>query len=212
MTDDFAAPPAPDGTPSGALPTSGVPRGDVQRGDIQRSDFRPTPPARRRATFPRWVAVLMGVGALVIVAGVAVQVVLTVRNSQLAPADPHATGRLHSTQVVSGMCIESLGSDAGTVMVVSCDESHGAEAVSAYTFTGDAWPGDQSAADTVLGYCAGQLAPGAPLAGAADGRDWVAWVPSESTWRHGDRKGLCIVTSDTPWTGDATDVKEHAET
>ena len=190
MTDDFAPPPAPDGTPSGT---------------VKRADFRPAAPARRRGRFPRWVAVLLSVGVLAIVGGIATQVTLTVRGNHLTAADADATGRLHSAQVVSGMCLESLGDEAGVVVVVACDQPHSAEAVSSYTFTTDEWSGDDAVADTVIDFCAAQLAPGGPLASAAEGRDWVAWVPSAGTWSHGDRSGLCLVTADTPWTGRAAD-------
>ncbi|MCR6712049.1 MAG: septum formation family protein [Demequina sp.] len=188
MTDDFAPPPAPDGTPAGT---------------VKRSDFRPTPPARRRSRFPRWVAVLLGVGLVAIAAGVVAQVTLTIRNSNLTPADASATGRLHSAQLVTGMCIDSLGDGAGPVFVVACDEPHSAEVVSSFTFTADEWPGSDEVADAVLAYCATQLAPGGALESAAAGREWVAWVPSEGTWSHGDRMGLCIVTDSTAWQGKA---------
>lgn len=153
----------------------------------------------------------MTVGALVIVGGIVAQVALTIRDSNVTPADADATGRLHSAQVVSGMCIDSIGDAAGTVLVVTCDTPHSAEAVTSFTFTSDVWPGSEAAATSVLAYCAGQLGPGAPLAHAADGRSWVAWVPSQASWKHGDRTGLCIVTSDAPWTGRAMDVTDHAE-
>jgi len=196
MTDDFAAPPAADGTPAGT---------------VSRSDFRPTPPAPRRTPFPRWVAVLVGIGGLAVVAGVAAQVALTIRDANLTAAHPGDTGRMHSAQVVSGMCLESLGSAAGTVTVVDCDAPHSAEVVSSFAVPGEEWKGDAWVADAVLTYCTSQLAPGGPLADAVHHRTWVAWVPSAGTWRHGDRTGLCIVTSDSPWTGHATDTVEHAE-
>ncbi len=147
----------------------------------------------------------MAAGALAVVAGVTAQVTLTVRNGNLTPAEPDATGRMHSVQVVSGMCIETLGDSAGTVNVVACEDGHAAEAVSSYVFTKAEWPGDEAVRDTALAYCAAQLAPGGPLAHAADGRDWVAWVPSSATWQHGDRTALCIVTADAPWVGRATE-------
>lgn len=188
MTDGYAPPPTPDGAPSGTY---------------RRSDFRAAPPARRRSRFPRWLAVLLVAGAVVVVGGVVAQVTLTARASQLAPADRDATGRLHSAQVVSGMCLETLGDEAGSVWVVPCDEPHAAEVVSAYEFTGDEFPGDAAVAKTAVDYCASQLAPRAPLADAAAGREWLAWVPSAGTWRGGDRIGLCIVTDAEPWTGAA---------
>jgi hypothetical protein len=154
----------------------------------------------------------MGLGGLAIAAGVVAQLALTARTANLTPADADATGRLRSTQVVSGMCIESLGSSAGTVKVVSCNDSHSAEAVTSYTFTGEDWPGDDAAQEAVLDYCAAQLAPGGPLGNAAAGRDWLAWVPSAATWRLGDRTGLCIVTSTTPWVGKANEEREHTDT
>ena len=178
---DFAPPPAPDGTPTGT---------------VKRSDFRPAPPARRRGRFPRWVAVVLGLGALAVAAGVVAQVTLTVRNGNLTLAAADATGRLHSAQLVSGMCLGSIGADAGPVVVVPCEEPHAAKVVSAYMFTSDDWPGDQAVAERALAYCAAQLAPGGPLEPVAAGKTWVAWVPSEGTWQHGDRSGLCIVKGD----------------
>ncbi|MGC4174189.1 septum formation family protein [Demequina sp.] len=187
---DFAPPPAPDGTPAGS---------------VKRADFRAAPPAPRRSRFPRWLTVLLGLAGAVIVVAVAAQITLTVRNGNLSPAEPGATGRLHSAQVVSGMCIASLGDGAGPVTVVDCDEPHSAEVVSSYSAQGDEWPGADEIASTVLQYCASQLMPGGELAHAAEGRDWVAWVPSQATWEHGDRAGLCIVTAAEPWTGSAKD-------
>ena len=187
---DFAAPPTPDGTPSG---------------QVKRSDFRATPPARRRRGFPKWAAVLLVIGGVAILGGIVAAVALTARNANFAAADANDTGRLHSVQVVSGMCLEELGDSAGNVIAVDCDDAHAAEAVTSYTFRGQAWPGDEDAARTVLAYCAAQLAPGGPLATAAEGRSWVAWVPSEATWKGGDRLGLCIVSSDEPWKGHAAD-------
>ena len=196
---DFAAPPSPDGTPSG---------------QVKRSDFRATPPRRRRRGFPMWATVLLVIGGLAIVGGVGAAVALTVRNGNFAPADPSATGRFHSVQIVSGMCLESIGdsASAGSVIAVDCDDPHAAEVVSSYTFRGEQWPGDESVESTVLDYCASQLAPGGPLAIAADGRTWVAWVPSQGTWEGGHRLGLCIVSAEEPWTGRASDNEgEHAE-
>ena len=189
MTGDFAPPPAP---------------GDRPAAQARREDFRPAPPARRRGRFPRWLLVVLAAGGLAIVAGVVGQLALTVRNGNLTPAAPGDTGTLHSAQVVSGMCLREIGDTARPVVAVDCGESHAAEVVSSYTFSAGAWPGDDSAADAVIGYCAGQLAVGGPLASAAQGREWVVWVPSEATWKAGDRKGLCIVFSDEPWTGRAT--------
>jgi hypothetical protein len=155
--------------------------------------------------------VLLVAAVVVIGAGIVTQVVLTVRSSHLTAVPRDATGRLHSAQIVSGMCIEELGDDAAPVVVVDCAEPHSAEAVTAWLFDGDEFPGDAQATSTVLRYCAAQLEGDGPLAMAAQGRAWVAWVPSEGTWKAGDRTGLCIVTAPTPWTGRATDVQEHAE-
>lgn len=171
---------------------------------MRRADFRATPPARRRGRFPRWLKVVLVAGALAIVAGVIAPSILNARTVRVTPADIDATGRLHSAQVVSGMCLEGLGDEAGVVVVVACDQSHSAEVASSYEFSGSEYPGDAAVARTALDYCASQLAPGAPLASTAEGRDWVAWVPSVGTWNAGDRSGLCIVTGAEPWEGAAT--------
>jgi hypothetical protein len=121
----------------------------------------------------------MATGALVVVAGVVAQITLTARNGNLTPAEPDATGRMHSAQVVSGMCIEALGDSAGTVNVVRCEDTHSAEAVSSYVFTKAEWPGDNAVRDTALAYCAAQLAPGGPLAHAADRRGNRSGIPAK---------------------------------
>jgi hypothetical protein len=188
VTDEFAAPPSPDGTPSGAA---------------RRADFRQVPPPTRRRRFPRWLTALIVAGGVVIAGGVVTQLALTNRAERLTPAEPGSTGRLHSAQVVSGMCLQSLGDSAGIVRVVSCDDPHAAEVVTSTELRGGDFPGATEVADTTLRYCASQLAPGGPLAAAAEGREWVAWVPSDATWEAGDRSGLCIVTAGTPWEGRA---------
>jgi len=194
VSDDFAPPPTPGGAPAGT---------------VKRTDFRATPPARRRRRFPRWLAALLAVGALVIVGGVAAQIALTKRATNSTPSEADATGRLHSAQVVSGMCLESLGDAAGPVTVVPCEEPHAAEAVTGITLSGVDFPGDESIAQTVLDYCASQLAPGGALDHVASGRQWVAWVPSKGTWSAGDRNGLCIVYADSPWTGPARSMDDR---
>jgi len=209
MTDDFAAPPGPGEFAAPPAPGDAT-VGSTPAGTVKRTDFRPQPPRKKRTRFPRWVTVLLVVGGVAIAAGVVAQMMLSARNANLTQADSDATGRLRSAQVVPGMCIESLGESAGTVHVVPCEQSHSAEAVTAYTFSDEEWPGDAAVKESVLAYCTSQLAPGGPLAHAADGRDWVAWLPSAGTWQHGDRTGLCIVTSDTPWQGKATDEREHS--
>jgi len=103
------------------------------------------------------------------------------------------------------MCLLEIGNQPGDVFAVACSERHEAEVVSSYNLTGDDWPGEAAVATSVLNYCASQLAPGGPLEAASAGRAWVAWVPSEDTWNTGDRKGLCIVTAGTAWTGKAVD-------
>jgi hypothetical protein len=201
VTEGFASPPSASGTPGAPPPP--------------RSDFRPAPlPPRKRA--PKWLWWLIIVSVAVIVAGSAWAIALERQAANLEPASAGVTGRLHSAQVVSGMCMESLGDAAGVVQVVPCDEPHRAEAVTAYTFTNDEWPGDSEAEREALDYCASQLAADGPLATASAGRDWVAWVPSEATWEAGDRTALCIVTTGIgttaePWTGRAHEQEIHAE-
>lgn len=196
MTESFASPPSASGAPGAPPP----PRGE----------FRPAPlPPRKRA--PRWLWWLIIIGVVVIIAGSAWAIALERQAASLEPAAAGATGTLHSAQVVSGMCMESLGEEAGTVRVVPCGEPHRAEAVTGYTFTNDAWPGDSEVASRALDYCASQLGPDSPLAAASDGRDWVAWVPSEATWAAGDRTALCIVTATDSWTGRAGEEEFHAE-
>lgn len=194
MADDFAPPPALEPLPS-ASPS--------------RAEFRsqPRPQSRKRRALPRWAWVAIASGMVAIGAGVAAAVVADARAAALEPASPGTTGRLHSTQVVSGMCLEAVAprnGPAGRVTVVGCDSPHSAEVVASYAYESGEWPGSADADHGVLSFCAAQLGPSGPLAGQLGDRTWVAWAPTERTWAAGDHTGLCIVTGARPWTGRVT--------
>jgi len=193
MADEFAPPPALEPAPAAAA---------------RRADFREPPLVGRRHAVPRWAWVAIASGVAAIGAGLAAAVIVDARAAALEPAALGTTGRLHSAQVVAGMCllaIEPADGPAGTATVVACDQPHSAEALASYPFASDEWPGPAEIRRTVLDFCSTQLGPDGPLSRAATNRTWVAWTPSERTWAAGDRTGLCIVSSDQPWTGHAMD-------
>ncbi|MGV8977093.1 MAG: DUF4190 domain-containing protein [Cellulomonas sp.] len=132
------------------------------------------------------------VGTLALVA-VLVGATLTARNQHPLPADVAAPRQAHARQLVTGSCLDPLptAGEVDTVRVVPCSGPHAAQVVTEYAFDDAAvWPG-QAAADARVAASCG-LTPTERDAGVRA----VSWAPTEDSWRHGDRLGLCLATTD----------------
>ncbi|PFG37087.1 hypothetical protein ATL41_1835 [Flavimobilis soli] len=109
------------------------------------------------------------------------------------PVGPDVDGPVgvHVRQLTVGSCVRTVPS-GGTVRttVVPCGEEHEARVVSQYVFDDGSWPGDEEVAERVAASCtlsAEEVAAGVRA---------VALVPTEASWRQGDRQGLCLLTPD----------------
>lgn len=134
-----------------------------------------------------WVAIAAGVALLI---GISWSVALDAQGQGLEPADVDATGDLHAMQVVSGMCLESMGADGSITeaTVVGCDEPHRGEVISQKLYGEARFPGDAALADEAVEFCEPRLEGVGP-----EGSTWVAWVPTEDSWHRGDATSLCIL-------------------
>jgi len=110
-----------------------------------------------------------------------------------SPVGPDVDGPIdvHVRQLTVGSCVRTVPS-GGTdeVTVVPCGSEHEARVVSQYAFDDDRWPGAQAVRDRVAGSCILSADE------AASGVRAVALVPTEGSWRQGDRQGLCLLTPD----------------
>lgn len=202
---DFTPPPPPGGHDQHATPSPH--REAATASSAGTPDSGSSRAKRTHRTNGRWVFVVMVSAIALIVGGIAWASVLAYRTSAVTPAAQTATGMLHTSQVVSGMCIKNapdLDAEPSTVNVVACSEPHHAEALVAYTFTSSQWPGGKDVADEVLGFCSEQASPDSPAiprSPEAPAFEWHAWLPTAATWELGDRAGLCVVTTQRPVVG-----------
>ena len=98
---------------------------------------------------------------------------------------------VHVRQLTVGSCVRSLPSGtADRTTVVPCAEEHEARVVSQYVFREKGWPGTETVRDRVASSCTVSETE------AAAGVRAVALVPTEGSWRQGDRQGLCLLTPD----------------
>src|SRR5690606_4075897 len=108
----------------------------------------------------------------------------------------HGT-EVNSIQVTLGMCLRDAPAQDGSVgrvTVVPCAGRHQAEAVASYAFLAEEWPGAEAVREQVLDYCGQVVQPGRMfhVEDWERGLRWVAWAPTEHTWKEGDRTGLCV--------------------
>jgi hypothetical protein len=151
---------------------------------------------RARSTRGRGLArigVALGVVGTLVLVGAGVGTALTARTLRPLVADVTAPREAHARQLVTGSCLDPLptGEEVDTVRVVPCSDPHAAQVVTEYAFEGTAvWPGQAAADARVAASC--DLTPAERDAGVRA----VAWAPTEESWAHGDRLGLCLATTD----------------
>lgn len=133
--------------------------------------------------------VLLGVGGVLAVALVVGLVLggrflLGTRTIGDVTSPRDATAR----QLTVGHCIEELPDDGevGRVRAVPCADPHAAEVVGSLTLPAGPWPGQHDVDRQVGRWCEMDTAQ------RDAGFVAVAWAPSESGWRQGDRRGLCL--------------------
>jgi hypothetical protein len=158
--------------------------------------YAPGWPAPRARTRGRWLAragVALGVLGTLALIGVVVGTVLTARDSRALPPDVAAPRAAHARQLVTGSCLDPLpsGDRVDAVRVVPCREPHAAQVFTEYAFDPAAiWPGQARADAQVAGACR------LTVAEQAAGVRALAWAPTPSSWSRGDRRGLCLATTD----------------
>ncbi|OLT51003.1 DUF4190 domain-containing protein [Cellulosimicrobium sp. CUA-896] len=114
--------------------------------------------------------------------------------------DVAAPTTVHARQLVLGSCLDELPPDGevARVRVVPCADEHRAQVVTRTDFGADeVWPGDEAATRRVARVCGPEVLGPDPT-----GLERVVWVPTETSWRDGDRTGLCLAASDDPLPAD----------
>jgi hypothetical protein len=140
-----------------------------------------------------WIGVALGIVGTLALVGILVGTTLTARNVRPLAADVAAPRQAHARQLVTGSCVDPLPTTAevDTVRVVPCRDPHAAQVVTEYAFEDTAvWPGQAASDARVAASC--DLTPAERDAGVRA----VAWAPTEESWAHGDRLGLCLATTD----------------
>lgn len=145
--------------------------------------------------------VLGGLGTLAW--GMALTLVVgTALASRPLPADVTAPVEARAVQLVTGNCVAELPPDGEVdrARVVPCEDAHVAQVLTSYRFvTGTHWPGDAEVIATTSATC------DLTAAERERGLRLVAWAPTERSWAHGDRTGLCLAVAEAPFTGSLLD-------
>jgi hypothetical protein len=151
---------------------------------------------RTRGTRGRWLAwagVALGIVGTLVLIGVVVGTQLTARATRALPSDVAAPRNAHARQLVTGSCLDPLpsGDRVDAVRVVPCREPHAGQVITEYAFEDAAvWPGQAAADARVAGAC------GLTRAEESTGVRALVWAPTPTSWSRGDRRGLCVATTD----------------
>jgi hypothetical protein len=149
------------------------------------------------------IASLAGVAVLAII----IQAGLAYGNSRgsrsIDSADPDGQD-VNAIQVQAGTCLVDVPANGVVARVTSiaCTTAHHAEIVAEYPLSGDVWPGRDSVEDQVMGFCGSFVQPGSEATSMfkpgdwEDGLRWVAWLPTEESWKADERSGLCVAYRD----------------
>lgn len=144
------------------------------------------PPARRRGRRRALLRALAAVGAVALLAVVAVGARTWADSRPLG--DPSGEVSAHARQLVVGHCLQTLPAD-GTVRrttLVPCDVPHEAEVVGSHVHADGPWPGPVPVRREAEAACEMDTAQ------RAAGVQPVVWTPTEASWRQGDRASLCL--------------------
>ena len=149
----------------------------------------PRPPRDRRRTRRVLLLVAALVGALVLAGGV-VGARFWLDTRPLGPVESPRTAT--ARQLTPGHCLADLPPDGAVdrVSVVPCDQPHAAEVLGELLLLDAFWPGRQAVDERVGAAC--EMDNAQLDAGFAP----VVWAPSETGWRQGDRRGLCLAWFD----------------
>lgn len=188
--DGFASPGRP--VPAADRPTSASGAGSAQGWYPEQAYYAPgwsapTTPATRRRPTGRTVALLLAVvGAVALVAVVAVGARTWADSRPLG--EPTDVVSAHPRQLVVGHCLQTLPGDGvlRRVTILPCDRPHEAEVLGRHRHADGAWPGVEAVRREAEASCEMDTAQ------RAAGVQPVVWTPTEASWRQGDRESLCL--------------------
>jgi Septum formation len=174
--------------PAGAEPAEAEPAGPEPAG----ADFTDEESGRDISPLAV-VGLILGVIALV---GVAVGVLAVVTHGFRPKTVVTVTYRPPAVfGLRPGQCVNS-GSDALTVVVVSCAQPHDAEVFAAFTLPAAAWPGASAVGADASNGCESRLDSyiDPQLAAAGLTQDYV--YPNQAAWQAGERTVVCEVRAE----------------
>jgi hypothetical protein len=159
-----------------------------------------TPPPKHAARAWLFPVIGAGLAAIALAVWAGLEVGHNIGTADLSASDA-SDQTINAIQLAPGMCLARLPSNGtvATADAVGCAVPHRAEAVAAYTFTGDEWPGRSAVVSKLLDFCGSFVQPGysdSSMFTATDwdaGLRWVAWAPTERSWAESERTGVCVV-------------------
>lgn len=120
------------------------------------------------------------------------------------PGDTAQARTVPIADLTPGNCVDTGSIDETSIRHLPCADPHDGEVVSQFSFTGTAFPGEDTLYDDAVERCyepvAGVIPPRVdPINLYVD-----AFVPTQEEWDAGSRLGSCLLVSDGEMTGSAT--------
>jgi hypothetical protein len=143
--------------------------------------------------------VLSGAWTLLLAAGVVAAILGSAHRDGSGTVTAGGTASVGSVSV--GDCLNDLpdGRSVRTLSVAPCDQPHTGEVFAEYDGAPGAYPGATPLQDEANRRCPDLIDGYAP--GAGEGFDLFTLVPTDGSWRAGDRSTQCVAATDTPRSG-----------
>lgn len=152
------------------------------------------------------VAIVVGtLQVLTVIVAVMVNLILQLTGSAMRsnPGDTTIEQTVPVTELAAGNCLDLDTLDDTSILQLPCADPHDSEVISLFTFTGTAYPGEQTLYDDAVEECYQPVAEAIPPRVDPINLYVDALVPTQEEWDAGSRQAACLLVSDGEMTGSA---------
>ncbi|WP_454299422.1 septum formation family protein [Salana multivorans] len=119
-------------------------------------------------------------------------------------ATPRPSAPWPSPSFAPGNCLDLDSLDDTSILQLPCAEPHDSEVISLLSFSGTAYPGEQTLYDDAVDQCYQPVAEAIPPRVDPINLYVDAFVPTQEEWDAGSRQASCLLVSDGEMTGSAS--------
>ncbi|WP_454293482.1 septum formation family protein [Salana multivorans] len=153
------------------------------------------------------LAIVVGtLQVLIVIVAVMVNLILQLTGSAMRsnPGDTPAERTVAVTELAPGNCLDLDSLDDTSILQLPCAEPHDSEVISLLSFSGTAYPGEQTLYDDAVDQCYQPVAEAIPPRVDPINLYVDAFVPTQEEWDAGSRQAACLLVSDGEMTGSAS--------